>query len=629
MSLTLPKAQAEQLSKVLLEDLLVEVLIRGGRALRTPELAQQGSNGITLSRDYLKQELKESERIVFANRKWDLHFRCDAPHKPLEGYVENALRSLGRPVDSESLAHELASVKGKSERYFFNMVPRLLSERAKYVEIHGEVYILEDWLLEVSAQDEQQVIVENFLDKDPDFEAIRSQVAGKRFSASGETADWIAKILEFVGRPVHHRTISFLLWREQGRQFDPIAIWRALYDDERLRIVSTGHCLTSDMAEELKLQIAQRLKQCVQAGKAEEAVDIAAMLKKKLTKAQTVNLTTEDFDEVAAFLKEITRPANLPELTGDLFDLSANDDEYVGTVQALAGALGKDSRFEDVGAHQFHLKELVPEAIHEIPDMLNIERVIVRTMDDEEVDMLLEDAGLEGGLAAAVSAAEWEDTGEEFDVARVAKNKKSRDSVRYAVPYYHYLSGTMKYRELDDEFFGMETGLMYVTLEDLEYGRIPAWISEETGLIYGLESWYQERLEPCGSVLHILPTAQPGIFQLTWKREKDSLLYVSQERIEELKSMREEAASKPMSVFDIMGRIMSQHGRGVEFITLWAEVNIVRRTSKRMVASLLSGYHCFYQPSGKSGTFFTFDERKLDQGFNGKKRRYIKKDEMM
>jgi len=40
---------------------------------------------------------------------------------------------------------------------------------------------------------------------------------------------------------------------------------------------------------------------------------------------------------------------------------------------------------------------------------------------------------------------------------------------------------------------------------------------------------------------------------------------------------------------------------GIEYITLITEVNIARRTSRRMVASLLSAYHCFFQRGGSMG----------------------------
>jgi hypothetical protein len=59
-------------------------------------------------------------------------------------------------------------------------------------------------------------------------------------------------------------------------------------------------------------------------------------------------------------------------------------------------------------------------------------------------------------------------------------------------------------------------------------------------------------------------------------------------------------------------------------MTLWAEVNVVRRTARRVVASDLASYHCFYQrPPGSD--VWVFDERKVSQGRKKTKRKYLRR----
>ncbi len=68
---------------------------------------------------------------------------------------------------------------------------------------------------------------------------------------------------------------------------------------------------------------------------------------------------------------------------------------------------------------------------------------------------------------------------------------------------------------------------------------------------------------------------------------------------------------------------MEQHSRGSAFLKLWARVNVVRRTTRRMVASNLSAYHCFYaRPAGTDSWFF--DERRLEQGVKKAKRKFAR-----
>ena len=66
---------------------------------------------------------------------------------------------------------------------------------------------------------------------------------------------------------------------------------------------------------------------------------------------------------------------------------------------------------------------------------------------------------------------------------------------------------------------------------------------------------------------------------------------------------------------------MEHYRKGIEFITLLTEVNIVRRVSRRLVASVLTEYHCFFQRAGA----WVYDVKKLPLGFDKSKRKFIKK----
>jgi hypothetical protein len=59
------------------------------------------------------------------------------------------------------------------------------------------------------------------------------------------------------------------------------------------------------------------------------------------------------------------------------------------------------------------------------------------------------------------------------------------------------------------------------------------------------------------------------------------------------------------------------------FVPLFTEVNLVRRVTRVLVASILSSYHAFDQVK-KTGEW-RYDQKKRSQGFNKAKRKYIKK----
>ena len=85
--------------------------------------------------------------------------------------------------------------------------------------------------------------------------------------------------------------------------------------------------------------------------------------------------------------------------------------------------------------------------------------------------------------------------------------------------------------------------------------------------------------------------------------------------------LQERSETEELANFDIIKEIMEHYRKGIEFVTLLTEVNIVRRVTRRMVASILSEYHCFFQRSGA----WVYDAKKLSQGFDKSKRKYLLK----
>ena len=95
----------------------------------------------------------------------------------------------------------------------------------------------------------------------------------------------------------------------------------------------------------------------------------------------------------------------------------------------------------------------------------------------------------------------------------------------------------------------------------------------------------------------------------------------SSQRMEELRNIG--ARADELSTLDILVEVMAHWPKGADYLTILAEVNVVRRSSRRLVASLLSSYQCFYQRSGSP--VWHFDQKKVDLGFDKTKRKFVKK----
>ena len=77
----------------------------------------------------------------------------------------------------------------------------------------------------------------------------------------------------------------------------------------------------------------------------------------------------------------------------------------------------------------------------------------------------------------------------------------------------------------------------------------------------------------------------------------------------------------PISTYDIVRRILDHYRKGCSFLTLLTEVNLVRRTPRRLLASVLSGYSAFHPRANR----WTFDPKKEPEGFDKSKTGYILK----
>ncbi|MCH7945534.1 MAG: hypothetical protein IIC73_05900, partial [Armatimonadetes bacterium] len=100
------------------------------------------------------------------------------------------------------------------------------------------------------------------------------------------------------------------------------------------------------------------------------------------------------------------------------------------------------------------------------------------------------------------------------------------------------------------------------------------------------------------------------------------VVYISVQRMEELREIA--SRSEEMSTFDVVREVMTHWPKGADFLTVLWEVNVVRRTARRMLASLLSGYACFYQRSGSP--VWHYDHKKVEQGFDKTKLKFVVKD---
>jgi hypothetical protein len=161
-----------------------------------------------------------------------------------------------------------------------------------------------------------------------------------------------------------------------------------------------------------------------------------------------------------------------------------------------------------------------------------------------------------------------------------------------------------------------------MTLEYAEGERHVVWIDNEVGLLHGLGNWYTEYVPGPGAIIRLAPTSDRLRLKLIYDGEADQDAHIDEARLKQLLALRDAAQKSEMGMYEIVSSLLQHHESGARFETLVAEANVVRRTTKRLVASTLSNYHCFRPKDEKSGVW-RFDENAVEMGRIKAKKRYI------
>jgi len=619
----IPTEQLTELTKTHLEDVGVKALIAEGRPLRSAELSEAALDGARLVGDLWRQYLEKSERLVLTeDRHWDLAVRRPARGRTVDGTIADLLRAANVPVHVERIIQVVSTAKGQSTEQVGPAVRNLLGSREKYVEVLPEHFAPEDWFLDVTAGDEELVVMENFLDQEPGFQELREGVG--RQPLGRRSVEVCKAVIDAAGAPVPFRVLCFFCWKANPKGFDPAGVLRELLESGALAPLYPSRWCDSALVQGLRTELLKQSRELATSARPAvgKVADLDSLLAARVPESAAVTLREQDMLQILQMAEEAGAAVSLVATLSEVFEIYPADGAFVPAAQAFAARLGRDERYQLAGPGLWVLKQHVPPEATEVPAGLEPVAQEARTISNELIDALLEDPGLEGALKSEVRDPYWEDFGEEDEVLRVPQNKQSGDELRYAVLYHHYLAGTMKVRKMDEKFFPGNPKLQRVVLIDEQGRDHVAWVNLTAGLLTGLRGIYESRLQPSGSTLKLTKTDETNVFEFQIEAELDALTGIEASRLAELHQLAQQERSRPepRTLLDIMTDLFILTPRGFDFHTLWAELNVIRRTSKRLVASTLSSYPCFYSRKSKSYPW-SYDERKADQG----RRREVKK----
>jgi len=607
------KAEKEQRSFAVryLEDLIFETMLNSGLAVKSREIASALEERIKVSPKFIRKVLYHSDRFDLEDRRWNLALRT-AIDLSFEGSIEHALRSYGKPMALRAIHNEMALVHRRPVEFFDNLLLPTLEGRPKYWQAPDGMWCLREWMLDTSEEDPDRCFLRNFFLEAGELRPIVESLTDTRMSTDQAPVEMAVKIVRRHGEPLPNKLLAFIVWKLRDGDLDPAQFLQQCRGEERLLMLSGPAWALQEFVptweEELK-RLGRRADRETEGEWVEEEEPEGPII-----------VSPSDLEDVFRLIRRRRKAQPARALAEAVFEYGPASRRFQEAVDALMSGMSLDPRFVRVGSQTWTLPDLMPKHTDKVPNAL---LAVAAPAREDETDVELDDEGLEDVLVSWVHDPRYEDFGEEPEI-EIGPEQQPTDELRYILLHDHWKAGTLKVRVSDRRFYPSESDLVCATFVDKETNKAyPIWLSYTTSLLYEFGDWYAARELMPGAIFSVTPGSVPDEFFLSYQGDTDPYVALTDKRIRELNRIRRESDSDT-SVFEIMQKAMSGHEKGCSFMTVWGEVNVVRRTIRRVVASNLASYHCFFQRPANSDVW-VYDERKVSQGRKKTKRKYLRR----
>jgi len=584
-------------------DLLHGALLAAGEPVKASEAARlvgREDVDLRLARVILATH---PQRFTPTDRKWTLRTRFADPDRALERNLEEILESYGLPIPVNALIREVSAIYSRPTETYATTLPRLLRNEERYFPAGGDAYGLTRWLLNTESETEEDVLFDNYLTAS---DVAKYEKAARNLDPAN--LDTVVEFLDTVETLVPSLALQFLAWRANPAKFRAADFFGRLLRDGCAVYLSSGHWIGPKAAAALAgffPAIAEREVDEYGEGAPAEV-------------NQPLVVTDTEREQLVQAVMESETTSRASRLLESIFEVTPGEATYEGDLKTVIEALRSDERVRWVGADRFVSQGVIPEYVFSVPEILHFPATHYLDAEGNEVDVLLEDDGFDGGLQREILSPLAQDVLDEEPV--VIPDGPPPATARCVLKFHHKEIGTFPLCQLPPAFFPTDTPVLQADIILPTGQKVEVWINNETRLLYGLLDWYLSLPVDSGAVFY-LERQSPDRYVLTYGEETEPILFMSRNRVNELLELGRRADTEELPTFDIQREIMEHYRKGIDFLTLLTEVNIARRTSRRMVASLLSAYHCFFQRGGA----WVYDAKKLSQGFDKSKRKYLKK----
>ncbi len=551
--------------------------------------------------------VSNSQLFVQSDRKWGLSIGFEDSSRPMTYLLDHLLQFCGQPVRLNAVIIPMAKVYQRPADILAESMQRLIGNYYFHTS-DGRVGI-KDWLFQVDQDGtDEDMAFTNFVDYAA-AEKMRSKKAKIRYDGTDES---VLALLDAAEGPVSVRTLAYLNWRHDPKAFNSLACFEHLMSIQGAVVipafepgcdVSVPHLASNELAASW----IDSLKPEMDAVNAQMAEQMA----------EPLALSEEGVGTIIAYINQQGSVVDASEIVTNLYERTSIDSTYKQDIKTVCRVLQASDGVLWVGGSRFAPETIFPVYTDSIPDSLTFPVVHFYDEDSgEELEVDLKDEGFLGTLKSDIMDPVVLDVLDEENDEYIIVPEPT--TISCVLKMRHKELGTFPLCQIPKGFFAGGPQKQLLTFID---GQTEKWydiyLNHTTRLLYGLFEFYMQREAPSGATFEISKTETTGVYRLNWTDAIDSRVHLSQNRVEALYSYAANIHGE--ATFDVICKVLTDNRRGLEFAGVLAEVNVIRQTTRRRVASVLSAFPAFYQRGG----MWHLDESKRDQGIDKARRKYI------
>jgi len=573
--------------------------------VKPSELAENlQANGLGLAT--VRSLLASNTRMfAYIERRWVPASRMEGMGRSVHEAARIIVDRFGGPMPFDLLIEELARSQGKTHKEITLALQRLLVSDFDLFMTLDERVVISDMVF--AANDESiERAFRLFGVSTEEVEAIQKTLGDYDWTQP----DAIVRALDKTA-PVNVKAFGAAAWCNLNPQ-DPHST--ILYDwrDFNAELLSIpGYVYSSDGLLFPESEVKKWMSAAVKL--AERAIATI-----EVEEAAPLELKKSDIQTAISRITSSDKTVTATELLESLFEITPIVKTFPDDLNNVMTALKADKSVWWVGGDRFRIPGSAPDNITDLPEPFKFEQTPFLQEDGDPVDLELTDDGLSSSLRKLIIHPLAMDVNDE-DILPVPKAQP--ESVRCVLRPVHRELGTYPLSQFPAGWFDQTPEIQELIFVDREGRELQIWLNNKARLMFGFFDWWLDQHVESGAVFSLSRSTKANVFEFNWLEQTDPVVYISNQRMEELREIA--GRSEEMSTFDVLREVMTHWPKGADFLTILWEVNVVRRTSRRLLASLLSSYVCFYQRSGSP--VWHYDHKKVEQGFDKTKKKFIKK----